>query len=183
MVTAACVGCTVYAPVVSQRHTPVHRSKNILTTVPQAFVVLMLHSQHIVFMHSHHMAHLDISIRNLLTDYRSHYAYIDFETTRRFDGIPHPLIDTCRGTDPPPEAERGEKHGISESIRTVSCTREIDSLKSHSEGDEATLIGAGWGRERARKSSGKPRQDPTSSRIPRLLEKGQLERGRAGVYL
>lgn len=59
-------------------------------------------------MHSHHMAHLDISIRNLLTDYKCHYAYIDFENCRRFDGTPHPRIEQCRNTDPPPESERGE---------------------------------------------------------------------------
>ena len=54
------------------------------------------------------MAHLDISIRNLLTDYKCHYAYIDFENCRRFDGVPNPRIEQCRNTDPPPESERGE---------------------------------------------------------------------------
>ncbi len=54
------------------------------------------------------MAHLDISIRNLLTDYKSHYAYIDFETCRRFDDIASPRIYGCRGTNPSPELERGE---------------------------------------------------------------------------
>lgn len=70
--------------------------------------VLTSFSQHTVFMHAHHMAHLDISIRNLLTDYKSHYAYIDFETCRRFDGVPSPRIRDCRGTNPSPELERGE---------------------------------------------------------------------------
>ena len=64
--------------------------------------------QHVVFMHTHHMAHLDISIRNLLTDYKGHYAYIDFETCRRFDNVSFPRINGCRGTNPPPEMERGE---------------------------------------------------------------------------
>ncbi|TCD71876.1 hypothetical protein EIP91_000008 [Steccherinum ochraceum] len=64
--------------------------------------------EHAVFMHSHHIAHLDISIRNLLTDYNSHYAYIDFELSRRFEGIPDPRIRCCRGTEVAPELERGE---------------------------------------------------------------------------
>lgn len=59
-------------------------------------------------MHSHRMAHLDISIRNLLTDHKCHYAYIDFECCRRFDAIPNALVRGCRGTDLPPELERGE---------------------------------------------------------------------------
>ncbi|KAI0341553.1 kinase-like protein [Trametopsis cervina] len=64
--------------------------------------------EHIVFMHAHHMAHLDISVRNLLTDYKGHYAYIDFENCRRFEGVSHPRMEHLRGTDPPPESERGE---------------------------------------------------------------------------
>ena len=59
-------------------------------------------------MHAHHMAHLDISIRNLLTDYKAHYAYIDFETCRRYDGVQFPRIQGCRGTNLPPELERGD---------------------------------------------------------------------------
>ena len=59
-------------------------------------------------MHAHHMAHLDISIRNLLTDYKAHYAYIDFETCRSFEGVPFPRIRGCRGTNLSPELERGE---------------------------------------------------------------------------
>ena len=64
--------------------------------------------QHAVFMHLHHVAHLDISIRNLLTDYNSHYAYIDFELSRRFDGIEDPRIRSYRGTELAPELERGD---------------------------------------------------------------------------
>lgn len=59
-------------------------------------------------MHSHHIAHLDISIRNLLTDYRARYAYIDFELSRRFEGIPDPRIRCRRGTEVAPELERGD---------------------------------------------------------------------------
>ena len=64
--------------------------------------------QHIVFMHSHHMAHLDISLHNILTDYKSHYAFIDFESCRRFDSTQNPRMRGLRATDVPPEAERGE---------------------------------------------------------------------------
>lgn len=59
-------------------------------------------------MHSHQMAHLDISLHNILTDYKGRYAFIDFECCRRFDGIPAPLVRGARGTDIPPELERGE---------------------------------------------------------------------------
>lgn len=58
-------------------------------------------------MHAHHVAHLDISIRNLLTNYRHQYAYIDFELARRFDGVHHPRIHGCRGTEVAPELEQG----------------------------------------------------------------------------
>jgi serine/threonine protein kinase len=63
-------------------------------------------------MHHHHMAHLDLSVRNLLTDDRGHYAYIDFELSRKFGApgggnIP-PRISQTRGTELPPEAERRE---------------------------------------------------------------------------
>lgn len=59
-------------------------------------------------MHMHHIAHLDISLRNLLTDYEGHYAYIDYELSRRFDGVLNPLVQGYRGTEIPPECERGE---------------------------------------------------------------------------
>ncbi|KAF4576591.1 non-specific serine/threonine protein kinase [Pleurotus pulmonarius] len=64
--------------------------------------------EHAVFMHKHRIAHLDISIRNLLTDYNGHYAYIDFELSRRFNGDPNPRVQGYRGTEIPPEVERGE---------------------------------------------------------------------------
>lgn len=58
-------------------------------------------------MHSLKMAHLDISLRNLVTDYNGRYAYIDFELARRFDDDPNPRILCRRGTEVPPECERG----------------------------------------------------------------------------
>ena len=58
-------------------------------------------------MHSHHMAHLDISVHNILTDFKGRYAFIDYECCRRFDGAQDPLIKGARGTDMPPEIERG----------------------------------------------------------------------------
>lgn len=64
--------------------------------------------EHALFMHMHHIAHLDISLRNLLTDYEGHYAYIDYELSRRFDGVLDPLVQGYRGTEIPPECERGE---------------------------------------------------------------------------
>ena len=35
-------------------------------------------------MHAHGVAHLDISLRNILTNFEGHYAYIDFETSRLY---------------------------------------------------------------------------------------------------
>ncbi|OBZ75149.1 Sperm motility kinase W, partial [Grifola frondosa] len=64
--------------------------------------------EHTVFMHAHHIAHLDISLRNLLTDYKSHYACIDYELSRRYDGVSAPRIQCRRGTEVPPELERNE---------------------------------------------------------------------------
>lgn len=63
--------------------------------------------EHIVFLHSHKMAHLDISIHNILTDYKGHYAFIDYECCRQFDDTLNPLIKGIRGTDIPPEIENG----------------------------------------------------------------------------
>jgi hypothetical protein len=59
-------------------------------------------------MHSHYIAHLDISLGNLLTDHKFHYACIDYETSHRFDGLSNPRLSQIRGTEIPPEAERGE---------------------------------------------------------------------------
>ena len=59
-------------------------------------------------MHSHRIAHLDLSIRNVLTDYKGHYACIDYELSRRYDGVREPRISCARFTEVPPELERGE---------------------------------------------------------------------------
>ncbi|KIK57799.1 hypothetical protein GYMLUDRAFT_748100 [Collybiopsis luxurians FD-317 M1] len=59
--------------------------------------------EHCLFMHRHRIAHLDISLRNLLTDYKGHYAYIDFELSRRFTDSSSPRISGRRGTELPPE--------------------------------------------------------------------------------
>ncbi|KAH9901019.1 kinase-like domain-containing protein [Cubamyces lactineus] len=64
--------------------------------------------EHIAFMHAHHVAHLDVSLRNILTDYKGHYACIDYELSTRFDSIACPRVCTPRGTEIPPELERGE---------------------------------------------------------------------------
>ena len=62
-------------------------------------------------MHSHRIAHLDISIRNVLTDFRGHYAYVDFEMSKRYPSSPDappPRVRGYHGTEIPPEIERGE---------------------------------------------------------------------------
>jgi serine/threonine protein kinase len=64
--------------------------------------------QHAVFMHSLKIAHLDISLRNLLSNYNGRCAYIDFELARRFEGDPNPRIACRRGTEVPPECEQGK---------------------------------------------------------------------------
>ncbi|KDQ60784.1 hypothetical protein JAAARDRAFT_67217 [Jaapia argillacea MUCL 33604] len=64
--------------------------------------------EHLVFMHHHHIAHLDISLHNILTDCKCNFAYIDYELSRCFDGVANPRIRGRRGTDIPPELERGE---------------------------------------------------------------------------
>jgi len=59
-------------------------------------------------MHSLGIAHLDISLRNLVTDYNGRYAYIDFELARRFENDPNPCLAPQRATEVPPECEKGE---------------------------------------------------------------------------
>ncbi|KAJ7235480.1 kinase-like domain-containing protein [Mycena haematopus] len=61
--------------------------------------------EHGVFMHKHRIAHLDISLRNLLTDYNGHYAYIDYELSRRFDNAGSIRVPAFRTTEMPPECE------------------------------------------------------------------------------
>ena len=61
-------------------------------------------------MHDHGVAHLDISLGNILTDCEGNYIYIDFETSRRYDrSIRLPRISGCRGTEIPPDVEGGEE--------------------------------------------------------------------------
>ena len=60
-----------------------------------------------MFLHKNYIAHLDISLRNLVTDYEGHYAYIDYELSRRFNS-PAPAVRNYRGTEVPPECEKGE---------------------------------------------------------------------------
>ncbi|KAI9070383.1 hypothetical protein FKP32DRAFT_1558061 [Trametes sanguinea] len=64
--------------------------------------------EHITFMHAYHIAHLDISLHNILTDTRGHYACIDYELSARFDGIAEPRICSRKGSELPPELERGD---------------------------------------------------------------------------
>ena len=59
-------------------------------------------------MHSHRVAHLDVSIRNVLTDCRGRYACIDYELSCRYDGVREPRVACARRTEVPPELERGE---------------------------------------------------------------------------
>lgn len=63
--------------------------------------------EHIVFLHRHRIVHLDISVYNFVTDYRGHYACIDYELSRRLDTDDHQVI-SHRATEIPPELERGE---------------------------------------------------------------------------
>ncbi|KAI0065361.1 hypothetical protein BV25DRAFT_1821753 [Artomyces pyxidatus] len=63
--------------------------------------------EHVAFMHRHSIAHLDLSLTNLVTDYKGHYACIDYELSLRFDGASHPQVCGIRGTELPPELERG----------------------------------------------------------------------------
>ena len=56
-------------------------------------------------MHKHQIAHLDISLTNLLTDYRGRCAFIDYELSRRFKSTdPTHLVYHCRSTELPPES-------------------------------------------------------------------------------
>ncbi|KAG1753458.1 kinase-like domain-containing protein [Suillus lakei] len=86
-------------------------SANIFPEAPVSLGCLMqaLHHciEHIAFMHRHHIAHFDISPRNFLTNYNGRYACIDYELSRRIDEVPCPRILYSRGSEIPPEAERG----------------------------------------------------------------------------
>jgi len=85
----------------------------------QSFLNSLRHCiQHITFMHNHCFSHLDIGLRNVLTDYAGRYAYIDYEMSRRFcqppveveeGGDPRlsVMIYQPRAAEPPPEVEKG----------------------------------------------------------------------------
>ncbi|KAI0322227.1 kinase-like domain-containing protein [Amylostereum chailletii] len=62
---------------------------------------------HLEFMHEHRIAHLDISLWNWVTDFKGHYACIDYELSQRFLGKTNPQIRGPRGTEVPPELDRG----------------------------------------------------------------------------
>ncbi|KAK0450906.1 kinase-like domain-containing protein [Armillaria borealis] len=64
--------------------------------------------EHAVFMHMHRIAHLDISLRNLVTDYNGRYACIDYELSRRLELGQRASIIGFRATEVPPECENGE---------------------------------------------------------------------------
>ncbi|KAF8559607.1 kinase-like protein [Imleria badia] len=64
--------------------------------------------EHIAFMHRNHMVHLDISLHNFLTDYRGRCACIDYELSRRVHDLAAPRAYWPRGTEVPPELERGQ---------------------------------------------------------------------------
>lgn len=60
-------------------------------------------------MHQNHIAHLDLSLHNVVTNDQGNCACIDFETSRRYDSLEAaPRIHELRTTEIPPEIERGE---------------------------------------------------------------------------
>lgn len=59
-------------------------------------------------MHRHRIAHLDISLHNVLANYDGRYAFIDYEGSRRFDESKEHCMAGYRGTEVPPECERGQ---------------------------------------------------------------------------
>ncbi|KAI0670295.1 kinase-like domain-containing protein [Trametes maxima] len=87
-------------------------SPQLVTAIPcnlgQFFHALRQCVEHVVFMHSHRIAHLDISIHNIVTDYKGHYACIDYELSTRYDNVAPARVCSARGTEIPPELERGE---------------------------------------------------------------------------
>lgn len=60
------------------------------------------------FMHAHSVAHLDVSRSNILADCAGSYAYIDVELSRRYSSENEPSVRGIRGTELPPEIERGQ---------------------------------------------------------------------------
>ncbi|OAX44687.1 kinase-like protein [Rhizopogon vinicolor AM-OR11-026] len=86
-------------------------SRNMFPEAPFSlrYLLVALHHciEHIAFMHRHHIAHLDISLHNFLTNYNGRYACIDYELSHRIDKASSPWILCSRGTEMPPEVERG----------------------------------------------------------------------------
>ncbi|KDR81627.1 hypothetical protein GALMADRAFT_135047 [Galerina marginata CBS 339.88] len=86
-------------------------SSNLMATLGPCCLTRFLSAfrqciEHAVFLHKHNIAHLDISLMNLLTDYRGHYAYIDYEISRQFDKSSIPLVYDYRATEVPPECDK-----------------------------------------------------------------------------
>ncbi|KAJ3516628.1 hypothetical protein NLJ89_g1007 [Agrocybe chaxingu] len=80
--------------------------------VKERFIVVIHQSlsfaQHAAFLHKHHIAHLDIALQNLVTDFKGHYAYIDYEISRHFSPTTLcPVIHGYHATEMPPECEKG----------------------------------------------------------------------------
>ncbi|KAJ8589574.1 kinase-like protein [Rhizopogon salebrosus TDB-379] len=86
-------------------------SRNMFPEAPVTlgYLLVALHHciEHIAFMHRHHIAHFDISLHNFLTNYHGRFACIDYELSRRIDKASSPQILCSRGTELPPEVERG----------------------------------------------------------------------------
>jgi len=64
--------------------------------------------EHVVFMHRNSFVHFDISLHNFLTDYCGRYACIDYELSQKVDDLVGPGSIWPRGTEIPPELERGQ---------------------------------------------------------------------------
>lgn len=60
-------------------------------------------------MHSHGVCHLDLSLRNILTDGAGRCAIIDFELSRRLQRGQDVRICGRLGTEIPKELDRGEQ--------------------------------------------------------------------------
>lgn len=59
-------------------------------------------------MHRNRMVHMDISLHNFLIDYRGRCACIDYELSRKVDDLVAPGTYWPKGTEVPPELERGQ---------------------------------------------------------------------------
>ncbi|KAG8217531.1 kinase-like protein [Butyriboletus roseoflavus] len=68
--------------------------------------------EHITFMHRNCMVHLDISLHNFLADYHGRCACIDYELSRRIDDLVTPGTYWPKGTEVPPELERGQARNL-----------------------------------------------------------------------